>query len=135
MKKLFVLFALAGGLLVITSQDATGQEASLTSKTATKKMGYTILNPGEAITVYKYVHMSHSPKEAEKYAPKYFFTTGSSDELQALTVLNLKKAFPENHSFHDALDANFKEDKELSNYDSFHKMLKITWLYKNDAKK
>ena len=78
--------------------------------------------------------MQHTPpKEAEKYAPKYFFVSGSTDVLQELTKENLKKAFPDNHPFHDALDENFKEDKELINYDSFHKMYKINWIYKNNT--
>ena len=134
MKKLFFMLAITGVLLVITSQNSVAQNGTLTTKTATKAMGYTVLNPGEAITIYKYVHAAHSPKEAEKYAPKYFFVTQASDVLQELTKTNLKKAFPENHAFHDALDANFKEDKELINYDGFHKMYKINWLYKNSVK-
>jgi len=109
------------------------QKESLTNKTATKEKGYTVLNAGEAIVIYKYQHPSHSPKEAEKYGPKYFFTTGSSNELQPLTKTNLKKAFPENHPFHDALDATFKEDKELTLYDNFHKMYKVSWLIKNHS--
>ena len=42
------------------------------------------MNPGEPITIYKYVHASHLPKETEKYVPKYFFVTKSSDVLQLL---------------------------------------------------
>lgn len=128
------MFAVAGLLLAISSQHAVAQDASLTSKTATKNMGYSIINPGETIIVYKYVHAAHSPKETEKYAPKYFFVAQPSDVLQDLTKENLKKAFPENHIFHDALDANFKEDKELTAYDKFHKMYKINWLLKNHVK-
>ena len=131
MKKLFIMLTIAGGLLVVTAQDSAAQKDRLTTKTATKKMGYTVLNPGEVITVYKYVHAAHSPKETEKYAPKYFFVTKASDVLQPLTKTNLKKAFPENHTFHDGLDANFKEDKELASYDDFHKMYKINWIYKS----
>lgn len=134
MKRLFFMLAITGVLLVITSQNAFSQGATLTTKTATKSMGYTILNPGEAITIYKYVHAAHSPKEIEKYAPKYFFVTRGFDVLQELTKTNLKKAFPVNHAFHDALDANFKEDRELINYDGFHRMYKINWLYKNSLK-
>jgi hypothetical protein len=40
-------------------------------------------------------------------------------------MANLKAAFPTNHKFHDELDANFKSDKELTAYDSFHKMYKV----------
>ena len=70
----------------------------------------------------------------QKYAPKYFFVSKSSDSLQELTMANLKKAFPDSHAFHDALDANFKQDKELVNYDSFHKMYKINRIYQTTIK-
>ncbi len=80
------------------------------------------------MVMYKYQHQAHAPKEAGKYLPKYFFTTASSDVLQPLTKDNVKKAFPENHAFHDALDATLKSDADLINYDTFHKMYKINWL-------
>ena len=132
MKKVFpwVLSAIC----LFTVSPAMAQVENPTTKTATKKMGYTIMNPGEQITIYKYVHASHSPKETEKYAPKYFFVTKSSDALQELTKENLKKAFPDSHTFHDALDENFKEDKGLINYDSFHKMYKINRIYQATIK-
>jgi len=57
-----------------------------------------------------------------------------SDALQELTKMNLKKAYPENHGFHDVLDTNFKEDKELTSYDEYHKMYKINWILKNNTK-
>lgn len=62
------------------------------------------------------------------------FFTQPADVLQDLTKENLKKAFPENHIFHDAQDANFKEDKDLTAYDKFYKMYKINWLLKNHVK-
>ena len=130
MKKLFPLVLSA--ICLFTVSQATAQVENPTTKTATKKMGYTNMNPGEQINIYKYVHAAHSPKEADKYAPKYFFVTKSSDALQELTKDNLKKAFPDSHTFHDALDENFKEDKELTNYDSFHKMYKLNWIIKNN---
>ncbi|HXL54868.1 MAG TPA: hypothetical protein VN958_01340 [Chitinophagaceae bacterium] len=133
MKKMYFLLMLAGSLLVFT-QNAAAQKESVTSSTATKEKGYTIINAGEPITIYKYQHLSHSPKEAEKYAPKYFFTTGSSDVLQELTKMNLKRAFPDEHAFHDALDVNFREDKELINYDDFHKMYKVSRVYNTTVK-
>ncbi len=135
MKKLSVLLTLAAGLLVINFQTAVAQKNEIvTTQKATKDKGYTILNSGETIKIYKFAHPSHSPKEAEKYAPKYFFVVPGSNVLQELTKMNLKKAFPENHMFHDALDTNFKEDKELINYDDFHKMYKLNWIFKSTTK-
>lgn len=127
MKKMYFLVILAGVLFAGTQQ-SMAQNEKLTSKTATSSKGYTVLNPGEAITIYKHVHGAYSPKEAEKNAPNYLFTSGSTNELQPLTKMNLKKAFPDNHPFHDAIDANFREDKELINYDDFHKMYKVNRL-------
>lgn len=104
------------------------QEKSLTAAEAAKNEAYTMLNKEGTVLLYKYQHLAHSPKEAEKYAPAYFFTTKSSDVLKSLTKDNLKKAFSENHPFHDALDATFTSDKDLIAYDSFHKMYKVNWL-------
>ncbi len=130
MKKTFSLILITISLLAASQAMA---QTEVTSASATKEKGYTVINPGEPIVIYKYVHAAHSPKEAEKYAAKYFFTTSSSDVLKELTKANLKKEFPENHPFHDALDANFKEDKELIKYDEFHKMYKLNWIIKNNT--
>jgi len=79
MKKLLSLTLITASLFIVST--VVAQKQSITTATATKEKGYTILNPGEPIIIYKYQHLSHSPKEAEKYAPKYFFTTSSSNEL------------------------------------------------------
>ena len=132
MKKILSLVLVAMNLLLVSQVIA--QKESITSAIATKEKGYNVINPGEPIIIYKYQHLSHSPKEAEKYAPKYFFTTNSSDILQELTRMNLKKAFPNDHAFHDALDAQFKEDKELISYDEFHKMYKVNRVFISTVK-
>jgi len=129
MKKLLSLVFVAISLLTMSTVIA--QQTGITAENATKDKGYTVLNAGEPIVIYKYQHPSHSPKEAEKYAPKYYFTTSASNVLTELTKTNIKKAFPDNHAFHDALDAQFKEDKELTNYDNFHKMYKVNRVYKS----
>ena len=58
----------------------------------------------------------------------YFFSVGPRGEILPLTILNLKKAFPENHAFHDFLDMSFKYDSDLTKYDDFHKMFKVNRL-------
>lgn len=131
MKKLFLLTGLIVCLLSFTQTKA--QNEGVTSKTATKAKGYTVMNNEGTITLFKYVHASHSPKDAGKYVPKYFFTTPSSDVLLPLTKDNVKKAFPENHPFHDAIDATIKSDDELIMYDTFHKMYKLNWLLKQHS--
>lgn len=132
MKNSFSIALIVAGLFFNIACSTTKE--ALTTKTATSSKGYTLINPGEQISIYKFMHPSHSPKEAGNYADKYFFTSGSSDTLQELTKTNLKKAFPENHSFHDALDANFTKDSELTNYDEFHKIYKVNRLLENSLK-
>ena|SRR5688572_28000584 len=58
----------------------------------------------------------------------YFFSVGPNGDLVPLTILNLKKAFPDNHTFHDLLDMTFKNDSNLRKYDDFHKMFKVNRL-------
>ena len=125
-EKLSLLTGLIVCLLLFTQ--AKAQNEGVTSKTATKAKGYTVLNKEGPVTLFKFENNSKPPKGADKYAPKYFFTTASSDVLQPLTKDNVKKAFPENHPFHDAIDATFKSDDDLSQYDTFHKMYKVNRL-------
>ncbi len=95
---------------------------------------YKIFNPGEPLLIYVYQHQTHSPKEAEKYSPTYFFSMDASSALQSLTKTNLKAAFPNNNKFHNALDEQFKKDDELTAYDSFHKMYKLCRIYETSIK-
>ena len=45
----------------------------------------------------------------------------------ALTVNNLKQAYPDNHRFHDGLDQTFAPGG-VEEYDAFHKMFKVNRL-------
>jgi hypothetical protein len=87
---------------------------------------YVILNPTEDILLYKHTVEASKNQKAEVH---YYFSVSSAGELQTLTLMNLKEAFPENHKLHDALDAEFKADDQLAQYDSFHKMYKVNRLY------
>jgi hypothetical protein len=58
----------------------------------------------------------------------YFFSVGSTGEILPLTIVNLKKAFPDNHRFHDSLDMTFKDNSQLTKYDDFHKMFRVNRL-------
>lgn len=97
---------------------------------------YKILNPGESILIYVYQHPAHTGKDINRglYQPEYYFSKDAVSPPQNLTLANAKAIFPENHKFHDALDAQFKSDKELYAYDSFHKMYKLNWIYKSTVK-
>jgi hypothetical protein len=58
----------------------------------------------------------------------YYFSVGHNGEVLPLTIINLKKAFPNNHRFHDSLDLMFKSDSQLTKFDEFHKMFKVNRL-------
>lgn len=49
-----------------------------------------------------------------------FFSTAADAPLHPLTLLELKRAYPDNHKFHDALTLAFANDAELTRWDSFH---------------
>lgn len=86
---------------------------------------YRVLSKGEGVLLYEYQSPVSSTKGSTQYTPRYFFSVDAAGVPVALTKENLKAAFPGNHKFHDALDAMFKEDKDLAAYDSFHRMYKV----------
>lgn len=59
---------------------------------------------------------------------RYFFSDGAGGTVTPLTRVNLKRAFPDNHRFHDALDQTFRRDADLKQYDEFHGMFKVNRL-------
>lgn len=95
---------------------------------------YKVLNPGDSPMLYAYTHPTSATKGNFKYVSDYYFSTNASSPAQALTKENLKKAFPDNHKFHDALDATFKSDEGLASYDSFHKMYKVNHILEMSLK-
>lgn len=90
-----------------------------------------VLNPEDALLIYVYRRPAASPREADKYPPLYYFSTDAAAVPQLLTKINLKRAFPDQHRFHDGLDENFRGDADLIAYDAFHKMYKVYWIYKH----
>lgn len=58
----------------------------------------------------------------------YYFSVGPDGPVLALTLENLKQSFPDNHRFHDNLDAMFGPGQVLAEYDEFHKTFKVNRL-------
>jgi len=58
----------------------------------------------------------------------YYFSVGPEGKIMALTLDNLKRAFPDNHRFHDSLDMMFAAGQDLAAYDEFHRMFKVNRL-------
>ena len=92
---------------------------------ASDNQHYGILNPGEELLLYQ-----EEVPVAGKYPiqPKRFFSPTADAPMQPLALLAVKKAFPDNHRFHDLLDAQFQTGGELTAYDTMHRMTKINWL-------
>ena len=89
---------------------------------------YKILNKGFSPLLYVFQSPKQGVKGPAQYVSTYFFSKDPGSAPESLTRDNLKAAYPDNHKFHDALDAQFKDDKELAGYDSFHKMYKVNHL-------
>lgn len=90
------------------------------------KLEYQIL---EAKELYIYLHdVSVSQGRTYRTVHEYYFSVGANGPIEALTLENLKHAFPDNHRFHDWLDATFGSGQSLAEYDDFHKMFKVNRL-------
>ena len=59
----------------------------------------------------------------------YFFSKDALTPIELLTIDNLRKVFPDNHSFYYEIDAHFRNDQELMGFDNYLKCYKIKYLY------
>ena len=82
-----------------------------------------ILETRELYIYARDVYVSHG--RGRHTTRGYFFSAGAEGPVLALTLQNLKKGFPNNQRFHDALDAAFGAKQKLSEYDEAHKMFKV----------
>ena len=65
---------------------------------------------------------------------KYYFSVKGDGKLIELSKDNLKNSFPENHKFHDMLDAQINSNVNIAEYDSFHKMFKVNHILEQAGK-
>ena len=49
-----------------------------------------------------------------------YFSTSPTAPVQPLKLETLKRAYPDNHKFHDLLTLAFRSDAELARYDDYH---------------
>ena len=90
------------------------------------KLEYQIL---EARDLYIYGRETSIPHgRVSSVVMNYYFSVGPDGPILLLTREHLKQAFPENHRFHDLLDANFGSGEAIEEYDQFHKMFKVNRL-------
>jgi hypothetical protein len=90
------------------------------------KERFKILNKHKTILLYAQTGLVQIKSFPET---DYFFSVSINSEILPLTIWNLKKAYPDDSAFHDLLDANFKYDSELTDYDFFHGKYKINYLF------
>ncbi|UYQ94052.1 hypothetical protein MKQ68_02970 [Chitinophaga horti] len=92
---------------------------------------YKIIDNDQFLLYSRLEHIQNGKERTKE--TRYYFSTEAGTALLPLTKANLKKAFPDNRSFHDLLDLQFRSDKELTAYDSFHKQYKVQSLYQTAA--
>lgn len=88
---------------------------------------YTLLNPGGNIPMYRV--RVNSVGKGDVVRMKYYFSKDAASDIADLTTDNLKTAFPDNLKFDDALDAEFRSDRDLSGYDKAHQCYKLDRVY------
>jgi hypothetical protein len=87
---------------------------------------YYFLEKGPIWIYYKDVYTSQ-PKGTQRVR-KYFFSTYGKGDILPLTLLNLKQTFPDNDLFHIYLDAQFRNDADLTRYDNYANKFKVNHL-------
>jgi hypothetical protein len=87
---------------------------------------YQILEAKELYVYAREVPVSHG--RGIHTVRGYFFSAGPDGPVLALTLENLKQAFPDNRRFHDVLDATVGAGQKLAEYDESHKMFKVNQL-------
>ncbi len=80
--------------------------------------------------LYLYVHEYRVTvgKGGSRIVTDHAFSTTAADSVRPLTLDALKRAYPENHRFHDLIDLAFRSDQELIRYDDFHHEYRIARL-------
>jgi hypothetical protein len=89
---------------------------------------YLILENG-TITIYLAdISVRSSYGKNTKSIPTYFFSKELNSEILPLTILNLKRAFPDDLKFHNMLDMEFGGGEPLSAYSAADTMYKVNLL-------
>jgi hypothetical protein len=82
----------------------------------------------ESKELYIYVREVVTGGKVFRTIRTYYFSPGAGGPVLALTLENLKQAFPDNHRFHDSLDLTFGAGQTLAEYDEVYKMFKVNRL-------
>jgi len=88
---------------------------------------YEVLNPQDGFLIYELKRLSFSKNQQ---MPLYFFSVTADAPIQNLTLMNVKKAFPDDRSFHYEMDMLFRYDGDLLRYDTYYHKYQIVELVK-----
>ena len=80
---------------------------------------YRILENKDIVVYLGSARISHYNDKHIQFGPAYFFSKTADSPVLPLTILNLKRAFPENLKFHDMLDMEFGNTQEINPSDIF----------------
>jgi hypothetical protein len=89
---------------------------------------FRILESKVIILYLSYIRVSSNNGKTNQVVPAYFFSKTDSSEILPLTIMNLKRVFPDNIKFHDMLDIEFGSGEPLSAYLASDKMYKVNEL-------
>ena len=93
------------------------------------KSSYRVVDTAGFYLYYRYIQFEQIPGKGLIKMDEYYFSKDSNSDIQLLTIENLKRAYPENHRFHDDIDAHFRSNHELMEYDPYTQMYKLKYLY------
>jgi len=83
--------------------------------------------------LYEHQYRVSIGKGGSRLKVDYAFSTTVADSVRPLTMDGLKRAYPENHRFHDLLDLAFRSDSELIRYDDFHGEYRVARLLRETS--
>jgi hypothetical protein len=95
---------------------------------------YEIIDTAYFMVYYRLKSVEKIMNKGVMWADQYYFSKTANDEIIELTADNLKRSFPGNHRFHYALDAQFRSEKQLMEYDPYLKQYKLKYLFSQSIK-
>jgi hypothetical protein len=95
---------------------------------------YEILDTASFCLYFRYLNQEKPKGEGLIKKGVYYFSKDARSPIELLTLVNLKKAYPDNQSFRYSLDAQFRNDQELAAYDAYGKCYKIKYVYSQSLK-
>ncbi len=95
---------------------------------------YQILDTAAFYLYYRYVSEEKIKGKSLSKSGKYFFSMNAGSPIQDLTLDNLERSYPDNLTFHYALESFFRTNQDLVAYDRYCNCYKVKYLYKQSLK-